>query len=63
MSKNTKIDDNDFRENLPHFTPEAMEKNQTLVDLLKRIAAKKKGTPDLPSGDQRHAATDCGRGD
>jgi aryl-alcohol dehydrogenase-like predicted oxidoreductase len=45
MSKDTKIGDNDFRKNLPRFTPEAMEKNQTLVDLLKRIAAEKKATP------------------
>jgi hypothetical protein len=37
--------DNDFRKNLPRFTPEAMEKNQTLVDLLKRIAAEKTATP------------------
>jgi aryl-alcohol dehydrogenase-like predicted oxidoreductase len=45
MSKDTKISDNDFRKNLPRFTPEAMEKNQALVDLLKRIADEKKGTP------------------
>jgi aryl-alcohol dehydrogenase-like predicted oxidoreductase len=45
MSKDTKIGDNDFRKNLPRFTPEAMEKNQTLVDLLKRIAEEKKATP------------------
>ena len=45
MSKDTKIGDNDFRKNLPRFTPEAMEKNQRLVDLLKRIAAEKRGTP------------------
>jgi aryl-alcohol dehydrogenase-like predicted oxidoreductase len=45
MSKDTKIGDNDFRKNLPRFTPEAMEKNQTLIDSLKRIAAEKKATP------------------
>jgi aryl-alcohol dehydrogenase-like predicted oxidoreductase len=45
MSKDTKIGDNDFRKNLPRFTPEAMEKNQALVDLLKRIAAEKTATP------------------
>jgi aryl-alcohol dehydrogenase-like predicted oxidoreductase len=45
MSKDTKIGDNDFRKILPRFTPEAMEKNQALVDLLKRIAAEKKMTP------------------
>jgi len=38
MSKETKIADGDFRKNLPRFTPEAMEKNQALIDVLKRIA-------------------------
>jgi aryl-alcohol dehydrogenase-like predicted oxidoreductase len=45
MTKDTKFGDNDFRKNLPRFTPEAMEKNQALVDLLKRIADEKKATP------------------
>ena len=45
MSKDTKIGDNDFRKNLPRFTPEAMEKNRALVDLLKRIAGENKATP------------------
>jgi aryl-alcohol dehydrogenase-like predicted oxidoreductase len=45
MSKEAKIGENDFRSILPRFTPEAMEKNQALVDLLKRIAAEKKATP------------------
>jgi aryl-alcohol dehydrogenase-like predicted oxidoreductase len=45
MNKDTKIGENDFRKILPRFTPEAMEKNQALVDLLKRIAAEKKATP------------------
>jgi aryl-alcohol dehydrogenase-like predicted oxidoreductase len=45
MSKETKIGDNDFRKTFPRFTPEAMEKNQALVDLLTRIADKKKATP------------------
>ena len=45
MSKDTQIGNNDFRKNLPRFTPEAMEKNQALVDLLKRIAEEKKATP------------------
>ncbi|WP_042701354.1 aldo/keto reductase [Azospirillum sp. B506] len=44
MGKDTKISENDFRRILPRFTPEAMEKNQALVDLLKRIAAEKKAT-------------------
>jgi aryl-alcohol dehydrogenase-like predicted oxidoreductase len=45
MTKDTKFGDNDFRKNLPRFTPEAMEKNQALVELLKRIANEKKATP------------------
>jgi aryl-alcohol dehydrogenase-like predicted oxidoreductase len=45
MSKETKISEDDFRKILPRFTPEAMEKNQELVDLLKRIAGQKNATP------------------
>jgi aryl-alcohol dehydrogenase-like predicted oxidoreductase len=45
MTKDTKFGDNDFRKNLPRFTPEAMEKNQALIGLLKRIADEKKATP------------------
>jgi aryl-alcohol dehydrogenase-like predicted oxidoreductase len=45
MSKDTRLAENDFRKILPRFTPEAMEKNQALVDLLKRIAGEKKATP------------------
>ncbi len=45
MGKDTQINENDFRKILPRFTPEAMAKNQALVDLLKRIAAEKKATP------------------
>jgi aryl-alcohol dehydrogenase-like predicted oxidoreductase len=45
MSKETKLGEGDFRKILPRFTPEAMEKNQALVDLLKRIASEKKATP------------------
>ena len=45
MNKDTKIDKSDFRSMLPRFTPEAMEANQAVVDLLKRIAEQKKATP------------------
>jgi aryl-alcohol dehydrogenase-like predicted oxidoreductase len=45
MNKDTKIEKSDFRSMLPRFTPEAMEANQALVDLLKRIAEQKKATP------------------
>jgi aryl-alcohol dehydrogenase-like predicted oxidoreductase len=44
INKDTKISEGDFRKNLPRFTPEAMESNQALVDLLKRIADEKKAT-------------------
>jgi aryl-alcohol dehydrogenase-like predicted oxidoreductase len=45
MNKDTKIEKGDFRSMLPRFTPEAMEANQALVDVLKRIAEPKKATP------------------
>jgi aryl-alcohol dehydrogenase-like predicted oxidoreductase len=45
MNKDTKIEKSDFRSMLPRFTPEAMEANQAVVDLLKRIAEQKKATP------------------
>lgn len=45
ISKDTKLGDGDFRNILPRFTPEAMQKNQALVDLLKRIATEKDATP------------------
>jgi len=35
----------DFRANLPRFAPEARRSNQTLVDLLSALAARKKATP------------------
>src|SRR5215469_8694980 len=45
MSKDTELGEGDFRKILPRFTPEAMERNQALIDLLKRIADEKKATP------------------
>src|SRR3954468_22214997 len=44
MSKETKLAEGDFRKTVPRFSPEAMEKNQALVDLLKRIAVEKDAT-------------------
>ena len=35
----------DFRASIPRFQPEAMDKNQAFVDLLKRVAADKRATP------------------
>jgi aryl-alcohol dehydrogenase-like predicted oxidoreductase len=45
MGKDTKLGEGDFRNLLPRFTPAAMEKNQALIDLLKRVAREKKATP------------------
>jgi aryl-alcohol dehydrogenase-like predicted oxidoreductase len=45
MGKDTKIEKSDFRSNLPRFTQEAMATNESLVELLKRVAAQKKATP------------------
>ncbi len=45
MSKETKLDKRDMRSALPRFKPDAMEKNQPLIDLLKRIAQQKRATP------------------
>jgi aryl-alcohol dehydrogenase-like predicted oxidoreductase len=44
IGRDTKMAEGDFRRNLPRFAPEAMEKNQALVDLLKRIAGAKGAT-------------------
>jgi aryl-alcohol dehydrogenase-like predicted oxidoreductase len=35
----------DFRASIPRFQPEAMEKNQAFVDLLKRVAGEKGASP------------------
>jgi aryl-alcohol dehydrogenase-like predicted oxidoreductase len=45
MSGDTKVAEGDFRASLPRFTPEAMAKNQALVDLLKRVGVEKGATP------------------
>jgi aryl-alcohol dehydrogenase-like predicted oxidoreductase len=45
MDENTTFDSTDFRKTLPRFTPEAMKANQALVDLLGKIAQRKKATP------------------
>ena len=41
----SKLDESDFRKKLPRFQPEALEKNQAFVELLKSVAAKKSATP------------------
>jgi len=45
VSENTAFDSTDLRNTLPRFTPEARKANQTLVDLLGKIAKRKKATP------------------
>ena len=45
IDEHTTFDSSDFRNTLPRFTPEARKANQALVDLLGRIAGRKKATP------------------
>jgi aryl-alcohol dehydrogenase-like predicted oxidoreductase len=45
IDENTTFDSSDFRNNLPRFTPEARKANQTVVDLLRKIAERKRATP------------------
>jgi aryl-alcohol dehydrogenase-like predicted oxidoreductase len=45
IDESTSFDSSDFRNTLPRFTPEARKANQALVDLLRRIAERKKATP------------------
>lgn len=45
IDENTKFDSSDFRNVVPRFSPEARKANQSMVDLLTRIAEKKKATP------------------
>ena len=45
IDENTSFDSTDFRSSLPRFTPEALKANQALIDLLGKIAERKKATP------------------
>jgi aryl-alcohol dehydrogenase-like predicted oxidoreductase len=45
IDESTTFDSTDFRASLPRFTPEARKANHALVDLLGRIAERKKATP------------------
>jgi aryl-alcohol dehydrogenase-like predicted oxidoreductase len=45
MGENSKFDSSDFRSTLPRFTPEALQANQSLIQLLARIAERKNATP------------------
>jgi aryl-alcohol dehydrogenase-like predicted oxidoreductase len=45
IGKATDLGQGDFRKSVPRFQPEAMEKNQAFVDLLKRVGDEKGKTP------------------
>jgi aryl-alcohol dehydrogenase-like predicted oxidoreductase len=45
INENTKFDSTDFRNIVPRFSPEARKANQTVVDLLGKLAEQKKATP------------------
>jgi aryl-alcohol dehydrogenase-like predicted oxidoreductase len=45
IDENTTFDSSDFRNSVPRFTPEARKANQALVDLLRKVAERKKATP------------------
>jgi aryl-alcohol dehydrogenase-like predicted oxidoreductase len=45
FNKDSKFARGDFRNIVPRFTSEALNANQGLVDLLKKVAEQKKGTP------------------
>jgi len=44
ISEDTTFDSSDFRNTVPRFTPEARKANQALVDLLDKVAGRKKAT-------------------
>jgi aryl-alcohol dehydrogenase-like predicted oxidoreductase len=45
IDETTTFDSSDFRNIVPRFTPENRKANQAMVDLLTRIAAKRRATP------------------
>jgi aryl-alcohol dehydrogenase-like predicted oxidoreductase len=45
IDENTKLEDSDFRNTVPRFSPENRKANQALVDLLNRVAQEKNATP------------------
>jgi aryl-alcohol dehydrogenase-like predicted oxidoreductase len=45
IDENTKFDSSDFRNVVPRFSPDARKANQSMIDLLTSIAAKKNATP------------------
>ena len=45
IDENTKFDSSDFRNVVPRFSPEARKANQSMIELLSKIAQKKNATP------------------
>src|SRR5271157_150249 len=45
FDKDSKFDKSDFRNIVPRYTPENLDANQVLVDLIKKVAAEKNATP------------------
>src|SRR5690242_2706223 len=45
INKDQRPREGDFRNTLPRFAPDAIEKNQALIDLLKRVAGEKGASP------------------
>jgi aryl-alcohol dehydrogenase-like predicted oxidoreductase len=45
LNEHTKLDSADFRAALPRFTPEAMQANQALIQLLRQLGEPKQATP------------------
>lgn len=45
FDKSSQFSNSDFRHIVPRFTPENLDANQVLVELIKRIASEKKATP------------------
>ncbi|MES2892724.1 MAG: aldo/keto reductase [Bacteroidota bacterium] len=45
MDEHTNFEPNDFRKNLPRFTPEALKANKALINLLGKVAKDKGATP------------------
>ena len=45
IDENTKFDSTDFRNIIPRFSPEARKANQSMIDLLNKIAKQKNATP------------------
>ena len=45
IDENTKFDTSDFRSTVPRFAPDALKANLALVELLRDVAKRKRGTP------------------